>query len=101
MFKSGFIAIVGRPNVGKSTLINSLVGEKVAIITPKPQTTRNRITGIKTTAEGQMIFIDTPGIHKARTLFNRRLVDTARGALSDADVVLFVVSAEKEPGSDD
>jgi GTP-binding protein Era len=101
MFKSGFIAIVGRPNVGKSTLINSLVGEKVAIITPKPQTTRNRITGIKTTAEGQMIFIDTPGIHKARTLFNRRLVDTARGALSDADVVLFVVSAEKEPGNAD
>ncbi|MBP8986097.1 MAG: GTPase Era [Syntrophobacterales bacterium] len=101
MFKSGFIAIVGRPNVGKSTLINSIVGEKVAIITPKPQTTRNRITGIKTTAEGQMIFIDTPGIHKAKTLLNRRLVDTARGALSDADVVLFVVSAEKEPGSDD
>lgn len=101
MFKSGFIAIVGRPNVGKSTLINSIIGEKVAIITPKPQTTRNRITGIKTTAEGQMIFIDTPGIHKAKTLLNRRLVDTARGALSDADVVLFVVSAEKEPGSDD
>ena len=76
-FRSGCIAIVGRPNVGKSTLLNQLLGEKVAIVTPKPQTTRNRITGIRTRSKSQIVFIDTPGIHQAHSLMNRRMVEVA------------------------
>src|ERR1700757_1239844 len=90
-FRSGYIAIVGRPNVGKSTLLNQLLGEKVAIVTPKPQTTRNRVTGIRTTSESQMIFIDTPGIHQARSLMNRRMVDVALQTLQEVDVVLWLL----------
>ncbi len=91
--RAGYAAIVGRPNVGKSTLLNALVGAKVAIVTPKPQTTRNRILGIRTLPEAQVIFLDTPGIHQARSLLNRRMVDVARQALDEADVVVLVVDA--------
>ena len=89
--RAGFAAIVGRPNVGKSTLLNALVGTKVAIVSPKPQTTRTRILGIRTLPEAQVVFLDTPGIHEARSLLNRRMVDVARQTVTDADVVLLVV----------
>jgi GTP-binding protein Era len=91
--RAGTVAIVGRPNVGKSTLLNALVGTKVAIVTPKPQTTRTRVVGIRTTPAGQAVFIDTPGIHAARSALNRRMVETARRALEDADAALLVLDA--------
>lgn len=91
--RCGFVAIVGRPNVGKSTLLNQFVGHKVAIVTPKPQTTRSRIVGIKTRDDAQLIFVDTPGLHRARTLINRRMVETAEAVLAECDVVLWVVDA--------
>ena len=91
--RAGYVAIVGRPNVGKSTLLNALVGVKLAIVTPKPQTTRNRIVGIRTLPEGQVIFLDTPGIHDARSTLNRRMVDVARKTLGDAEVAVWVVDA--------
>jgi len=97
MFKSGFIGIVGRPNVGKSTLLNALVGERIAITTRKPQTTRNRITGIrnlKGERPGQMIFLDTPGIHRAKTPLNRAMVETAMEAFGASDVVLLLIEAQ-------
>ncbi len=90
-FRSGFVAIVGRPNVGKSTLINTLVGEKVAITTPKPQTTRDRIRGIVTTDSAQVILVDTPGIHQARNKLNRYMVDVAVATLGDVDLVYLLV----------
>jgi GTP-binding protein Era len=92
-YRAGYVAIVGRPNVGKSTLLNALVGVKLAIVTPKPQTTRNRIVGIRTLPEGQVIFLDTPGIHEARSTLNRRMVDVARKTLGDAEVAVWVVDA--------
>lgn len=92
-FKSGFISILGRPNVGKSTLFNRLLGEKIAIISEKPQTTRNRILGIKNVEEGQFIFLDTPGIHHGRSELNQRMVRTALASGRDADVILFLVEA--------
>ncbi len=88
--KTAFIAIVGRPNVGKSTLINGLVNTKVAITSPKPQTTRNRITGILTEADRQFVFVDTPGMHKGKDLLNKRIDKTAVSALQDVDIALFV-----------
>jgi GTP-binding protein Era len=91
--RSGFVAIVGRPNVGKSTLLNQLLGQKVAIVTPKPQTTRARILGIKTLPHAQIVFIDTPGLHPPRTLMNRRMVEVAERALAEADLLLWVVDA--------
>ena len=93
MFKSGFIGIIGRPNVGKSTLFNAIVGEKISIIADKPQTTRNKITGIKNLADAQLIFLDTPGIHKAKTPLNRAMVQTAHDTLKDADILLMLVEA--------
>jgi GTP-binding protein Era len=92
-YRSGFVAIVGRPNVGKSTLLNALVGAKVAIVTPKPQTTRNRILGIRTLPDAQVVFLDTPGIHEARSLLNRRMVDVARQTVAEADVVVLTMDA--------
>ncbi|MBN1380359.1 MAG: GTPase Era [Deltaproteobacteria bacterium] len=93
MFKSGFIGIVGRPNVGKSTLLNALMGEKLAIATHKPQTTRNRIMGIKNVPDGQMIFLDTPGIHKTSSPLNRSMVKTAVETFGNADLLLLLVEA--------
>ncbi len=104
MFKSGFIGIIGRPNVGKSTLLNEITGEKIAITTHKPQTTRNRIMGIKNMGEpkpGQMAFIDTPGIHRAKTLMNRAMVEAATSAIGGVDMLLFLVEAAKAPNKDD
>ena len=93
-FKSGFISILGRPNVGKSTLFNRLLGDKIAIVTEKPQTTRNRILGIKNIAGGQCIFLDTPGIHQGRSELNRRMVHTAIASGRDADILLFMIEAQ-------
>jgi GTP-binding protein Era len=100
-FKSGFISILGRPNVGKSTLFNRLVGEKVAIVTGKPQTTRNRILAIKNVEEGQFVFIDTPGLHEGRSELNQRMVRTAITAARDADVILFMTDALSPPAEKD
>src|SRR3954465_12275313 len=90
-FRSGYIAIVGRPNVGKPTLLNHLLGEKVAIVSPRPQTTRNRITGIRTTETSQIVFLDTPGIHHARSLMNRRMVDVALQTFHEVNGVLWLL----------
>ena len=100
MFKSGFIAIAGRPNVGKSTLLNAIVGEKLAITSRKPQTTRNRITGILNTGDGQFIFLDTPGIHDAKTPLNRCMVKAATRAFGEVDLILLLVEADRgfDPG---
>jgi GTP-binding protein Era len=92
--RSGFVALVGRPNVGKSTLLNQLLGEKVAIVTPKPQTTRNQIKGIRTLPNAQIVFLDTPGIHRARSLLNRRMVEVALRTLREVDVAVWVVDAK-------
>ena len=101
MFKSGFIAIAGRPNVGKSTLLNRILGEKLAITSSKPQTTRNRITGIRNTDDGQMIFLDTPGIHRAKTPLNRYMVKAATSTFSEVDLVLLLVEADHGHDADD
>jgi GTP-binding protein Era len=95
MHKSGFIAIVGRPNVGKSTLLNALIGQKVAIMSPKPQTTRHRITGVLSENDYQMIFVDTPGMHKGKDLLNKTIDKVAVSSLRDVDMVLFVVDRKK------
>ncbi len=92
--KSGFAALIGRPNVGKSTLLNRLLGEKLAIVSPKPQTTRSRIMGVVTTSEGQIAFYDTPGIHQAQGALNKFMVNTAVTAAEDSDVVLMMIDAE-------
>ncbi len=91
--RSGFAAIVGRPNAGKSTLINKLVGQKIAIVTSKPQTTRNRIQGIVTRAEGQVVFIDTPGLYDADSALGRQMMHEVAAALEDIDVLLLMVDA--------
>lgn len=91
--KAGYVAIVGRPNVGKSTLLNQILGQKVAIVTPKPQTTRGRILGIHTLPEAQIVFIDTPGLHKARSALNKRFVQAAHEAIQEADLLLWLIDA--------
>lgn len=94
--RSGFVAVIGRPNVGKSTLINAIMGRKISIVTAKPQTTRHRILAVHTTAEAQIVFVDTPGLHqKAGKAMNRLMNRTAANALADADLVLFVTDATR------
>jgi GTP-binding protein Era len=100
-FRSGFIALVGRPNVGKSTLLNRLVGQKVAITSPIAQTTRRRLRGILTLPEAQLIFVDTPGIHKPHHLLGERLVKSAREAIGEVDLVLLLMNGAMEAGRGD
>src|SRR5260221_3785654 len=94
-FKAGFVAIIGRPNAGKSTLVNRLVGQKVAIVTSKPQTTRNRIQGIVTKPEGQIVFIDTPRLHEGTTALNLQMMREVAAALEGIDVLLLMVDASR------
>lgn len=98
---SGYVTILGRPNVGKSTLINAFVGEKVAAVSPKPQTTRNRILGIYTDSTGQIIFIDTPGIHKPYNKMHSRMVDIAISSTQGIDLIILVVDADQDFGKGD
>jgi len=93
-FKSGYVALIGAPNAGKSTLLNQFIKERISITTPKPQTTRNRILGILTEPEFQIIFMDTPGIHRARDSFNKIMVDTALSSLGEVDVICYLIDAE-------
>ncbi len=95
-FKSGFVSIVGKTNVGKSSIINSLVGEKVAAIANRPQTTRKAIKAIVNRPDSQIIFIDTPGIHKPKNKFGNTMVETAFGTIGDVDVILFVIEATSD-----
>ena len=99
--KSGFITLVGRPNVGKSTLLNTILGTKVTIVSDKPQTTRMQVRGVLNRADAQVVFIDTPGIHKPRTLLGERLNDTASSSISDVDVVVVVLDATALMGPGD
>ncbi|HJT87294.1 MAG TPA: GTPase Era [Bryobacteraceae bacterium] len=94
-FRSGFVSLVGRPNAGKSTLLNALVGQKVAIVADKPQTTRTAIQGVLTLPDAQIVFLDTPGIHKADTPLNKRMMDTVRAALEERDLILLLADAAK------
>lgn len=99
--RSGFVTIVGRPNVGKSTLLNTMLGTKVSIVSDKPQTTRTQVRGVLSSADVQIVFVDTPGIHKPRTLLGERLNDSATGAIGDVDVVCLVVDATAPIGPGD
>lgn len=100
-FRSGFVSIIGRPNVGKSTLINHIIGQKIAIMSDKPQTTRNKIHGVHTTEKGQIVFIDTPGIHKPKTKLGDFMVKAATSTLKEVDVVLFLVDVHEGYGAGD
>ena len=101
MTTSGFVSVVGRPNVGKSTLVNALVGEKVAITSPRPQTTRNTIRGVATNGETQLVLVDTPGLHKPRNVLGERLNMLVYGSIADADAVLFMLDAGQPIGPGD
>ncbi len=100
-FKSGFVAVVGRPNAGKSTLVNALVGSKVSIVTPVPQTTRNRILGILNRPTAQVIFMDTPGVHKPLSRLNQQMMSFVRQALADRDLAVLIVDASERFGKGD
>src|SRR5687767_1886040 len=99
--KTGLVGLVGRPNAGKSTLMNRLVGQKLAIVSDKPQTTRNRITGVRNYPNGQVVFVDTPGVHRPMHRLNVRMVDTAMSALREVDVVVAIVDASEPAGGGD
>lgn len=100
-YRSGYVALIGRPNAGKSTLLNHLVGEKIAAVSNKPQTTRHKIQGIVTTEEGQIVFVDTPGVHKPGYLLNRRMMATVHDALQSVDVVCLMRDATVSTGNGD
>lgn len=100
-FKSGFVSVIGRPNVGKSTLLNAITGQKIAIMSDKPQTTRNTIRGVITNEECQLVLIDTPGIHKPRTKLGEYMVNVATDTLKEVDLILFLVEANSSAGSMD
>jgi len=100
-FRSGFVSIVGRPNAGKSTLLNALVGQKLAIVADKPQTTRTSIQGVVTLPEAQIVFVDTPGIHKADSSLNKRLMETVRASVEERDLLLFVADAHRKFAEED
>jgi GTP-binding protein Era len=99
--RSGFVSILGRPNAGKSTLLNALVGQKVSIVADKPQTTRTAIQGVMTAPDAQVIFIDTPGIHKSTSAINKRMMDAVRASLEERDLFIYVVDATKGFGPED
>jgi GTPase len=100
-FRSGFVSLIGRPNAGKSTLLNTLVGQKVAIVADKPQTTRTAIQGVLTLPEAQIVFVDTPGIHRASTPINKRMMDSVRNSLEGRDLLVFLVDASRKFTEDD
>ncbi|MDP2993724.1 MAG: GTPase Era, partial [Anaerolineales bacterium] len=100
-FRTGFIAILGKPNVGKSTLVNTLLGQKIAAVSPRPQTTRRRQLGILTTADAQLVFVDTPGVHTPRHKLGQFFNQEAEEALDGVDIILFLVDAGTEPDEDD
>ena len=100
-YRSGFVAVVGRPNVGKSTLMNALIGTQIAIASSRPETTRKAIRGIVTTDNAQMVLVDTPGIHRPRTLLGQRLNDIVDESLSDVDAIAFLLPADQEIGPGD
>jgi len=99
--KAGLVSLVGRPNAGKSTLLNRFAGQKLAIVSDKPQTTRHRILAVRNAPEGQIVFIDTPGIHKPAHRMHRRMVDAATATLREVDVIVLVVDAQPRPGFGD
>ncbi|HUN56330.1 MAG TPA: GTPase Era [Smithella sp.] len=101
MFKSGFIGIMGRPNVGKSTFFNAVIGDEISIVADKPQTTRNKITGIKNFPDAQLIFLDTPGVHNPKTPLNRAMVQTARETIGNAEILLMLIEANSDVHRDD
>jgi len=99
--KSGFVSFIGRPNAGKSTLLNRIIGQKLAIVSDKPQTTRTRVVGVKNYGDGQVVFVDTPGVHKPTHRMNVRMVDVALEAMRDVDVVVLIVDVSVKPGPGD
>lgn len=101
MQKSGMVALIGRPNAGKSTLLNKLIGEKIAIVSDKPQTTRTRISGVLTRNEGQVVFLDTPGVHKPGYKLNRRMMSVVTDSLSSVDLILLMIDATQAMGAGD
>ena len=101
MPKSAFVAIAGRPSAGKSTLVNALCGEKVSIVSPVPQTTRNAVRGIVNTSTGQLVLLDTPGFHISEKRFNKRLAEVAKDAFSDADIIIYLIDATRKPGDEE
>lgn len=100
-YRSGFVSLIGRPNVGKSTLMNTIIGQKIAIMSDKPQTTRNKIQGVYSAREGQIIFIDTPGIHKPRHKLGQWMVQTAQNSLKEVDLILFLIDVKEGYGAGD
>ncbi|MBO5394437.1 MAG: GTPase Era [Clostridia bacterium] len=101
MFKAGYVALVGRPNAGKSSLLNAIIGEKVAIVSSKPQTTRDNILGILTTEEYQLVFVDTPGVHHSKNLLDKAMMKNVRSALAGVDCVVYLVDGSKAPDEEE